>query len=159
PGHESFDVIREQLDALVSVTYEHDSWVLDEGGSPEVRALADERGVKYFTRKGVAGWNEPHPPFQIATKAGNVNAWLDDIDQRGIEYDVFVQFDIDHRPRADYLDRVLGHFREPDVAWVQAPSVCGNLDNWAARGLAEQDMVFQGPLQMGFYGASRTPFI
>jgi cellulose synthase (UDP-forming) len=159
PGHESLDVIREQLDALVGVTYPHDSWVLDEGGSPEVWALAEARGVTYFTRKGVAGWNEPDPPFQAATKAGNVNAWLDYVGELGIDYDVFVQLDIDHRPRPDYLDRVLGHFRDPEVAWVQAPSVCGNLDNWAARGLAEQDMVFQGPLQMGFYGASRTPFI
>ena len=54
---------------------------------------------------------------------------------------------------------MLGYFRDPKVAWVQAPSVCGNLDNWAARGLAEQDMLFQGPLQMGFYGATSTPFI
>jgi cellulose synthase (UDP-forming) len=37
--------------------------------------------------------------------------------------------------------------------------VCGNLENWAARGLAEQDLIFQGPLQMGFYGATGTPFI
>jgi cellulose synthase (UDP-forming) len=159
PGHESIDVIRGQLEALENVTYPHDSWVLDEGGSPEVRALAEELGVRYFTRKEVARWNEPHPPFQKATKAGNVNAWLDFIDARELEYDVFVQLDIDHRPQPDYLDRVLGHFESSEVGWVQAPSVCGNLDNWAARGLAEQDMVFQGPLQMGFYGATRTPFI
>ena len=31
--------------------------------------------------------------------------------------------------------------------------------SWTARGLAEQDLVLQGPLQMGFYGHSRTPFI
>jgi cellulose synthase (UDP-forming) len=159
PSHESLDVIREQFDALQSVAYPHDSWVLDEGASPEVRALAEERGVRYFTRKDVERWNQPHPPFQTATKAGNVNAWLDYIDELELEYDVFVQFDIDHRPRPDYLDRVLGYFSDPDVAWVQAPSVCGNLDNWAARGLAEQDMLFQGSLQMGFYGATRTPFI
>lgn len=159
PGHESLEVIRGQLEALRSVTYEHDSWVLDEGASPEVEALAEELGVYYFTRKGVSRWNEPHPPFQRATKAGNVNAWLDYIAELDLEYDVFVQLDIDHRPRPDYLDRVLGYFRDPAVAWVQAPSVCGNLDNWAARGLAEQDMLFQGPLQMGFYGATRTPFI
>lgn len=157
PGHESLDVIREQLDALQRVSYPHDSWVLDEGYSPEVRALAQERGVLYFTRKGVEYWNQPRPPFQAKTKAGNVNAWLDYVADE--DYDIFVQFDIDHQPRPDYLDRVLGYFGSPEVAWVQAPSVCGNLDNWTARGLAEQDMIFQGPLQMGFYGASRTPFI
>jgi cellulose synthase (UDP-forming) len=159
PGHESLEVIRGQLESLARVTYEHDSWVLDEGASRDVQALAAEYGVRYFTRKGVERWNAPGPPFQRATKAGNVNAWLDHLDDLGVDYDVFVQLDIDHRPRPDYLDRVLGHFRDPKVAWVQAPSVGGNLDNWAARGLAEQDMLFQGPLQMGFYGATATPFI
>jgi cellulose synthase (UDP-forming) len=159
PDHESLDVIGEQLDALRAVDYPHDSWVLDEGGSDEVRALAEARGVNYFTRRGIERWNQPRPPFQRATKAGNVNAWLDHVVALGLDYEVFVQLDIDHRPRADYLDRVLGYFRDRRVAWVQAPSVIGNLDNWAARGLAEQDLVFQGPLQMGFYGTTGTPFI
>ena len=159
PSSESLEVIAEQLDALRAVDYPHDSWVLDEGGSDEVRALARARGVKYFTRKGIGRWNQPQPPFQRATKAGNVNAWLDHAAALGLDYEVFVQLDIDHRPRPDYLDRVLGYFQDPQIAWVQAPSVVGNLDNWAARGLAEQDLVFQGPLQMGFYGANGTPFI
>ena len=159
PSSESLDVIEGQLVALRNVEYPHDSWILDEGGSDEVRALADEHGVNYFTRGGVEAWNQPAPPFQAKTKAGNVNAWLDHVDSLGRDYEVFVQLDVDHRPRADYLDRVLGYFRDRAVAWVQAPSVCGNLENWTARGLAEQDLIFQGPLQMGFYGATGTPFI
>lgn len=159
PSHESLDVIRAQLEALQRVRIEHDSWVLDEGGMPEVRAIAEELGVRYFTRAGIERWNEPGPPFQRKTKAGNVNSWLDHLAELGVEYEVFVQLDIDHRPEADYLERVLGYFRSPEIGWVQAPSVCGNRQNWAARGLAEQDMLFQGPLQMGFYGASGTPFI
>lgn len=159
PAHESVEVITKQLDALRSVSYPHDSWILDEGGSAEVRALAQYRGVRYFSRHGVERWSQPKPPFQAKTKAGNVNAWLDHVEELGLDYDVFVQLDIDHRPRAEYLDRVLGYFRDRSVAWVQAPSVCGNLEDWTARGLAEQDLIFQGPLQMGFYGATGTPFI
>jgi cellulose synthase (UDP-forming) len=159
PSTESMAVISQQLRALRRVQYPHDSWILDEGASAEVRALALSCGVKYFSRCGVAHWNQPEPPFQASTKAGNVNAWLDHIAHLGHDYEVFVQLDIDHRPRVDYLDHVLGYFRDSEVAWVQAPSVCGNLENWAARGLAEQDLIFQGPLQMGFYGATRTPFI
>jgi cellulose synthase (UDP-forming) len=159
PALESLPVIREQLEALRGVTYPHDSWILDEGGSPDVRALAEEHGVRYFTRHGIERWNQPAPPFQAATKAGNVNAWLDHLASLGIDYEVFVQLDIDHTPRPDYLDRVLGYFDDATVGWVQAPSVCGNLDSWTARGLAEQDLIFQGPLQMGFYGATGTPFI
>lgn len=159
PSSESIAVIRRQLEALRQVRYPHDSWVLDEGDSPQVRALAQSLGVRYFTRRGVERWNQPQPPFQVATKAGNVNAWLDHLDALGEDYEVFVQLDIDHTPRPDYLDRVLGYFRDSKIAWVQAPSVCGNLENWTARGLAEQDLIFQGPLQMGFYGATQTPFI
>ena len=159
PSHETLDVIAAQLEALTRVRYPHDSWVLDEGGDPDVEALAAELGVRYFTRKGRSAWNQPGAPFQAKTKAGNVNAWLDHVGMLGIDYDVFVQMDIDHHPIPEYLDRTLGYFDDPAVAWVQAPSVCGNLDRWTARGLAEQDLVLQGPLQMGFYGHSRTPFI
>jgi cellulose synthase (UDP-forming) len=159
PSHESLNVIAAQLEALTRVRYPHDSWVLDEGGNADVQALAAEYGVRYFTRKGRPAWNRPGPPFQAKTKAGNVNAWLDHVGTEGIDYDIFVQLDIDHHPTPNYLDRTLGYFDDPAVAWVQAPSVCGNLEHWTARGLAEQDLVLQGPLQMGFYGHSRTPFI
>jgi cellulose synthase (UDP-forming) len=159
PSHETLDVITEQLKALKSVRYPHDSWVLDEGADPNIEALAHKLGVRYFTRKGQPIWNQPGPPFQAKTKAGNVNAWLDHVEVQGIDYEVFVQLDIDHRPSPEYLDRTLGYFGDPQVAWVQSPSVCGNLDSWTARGLAEQELVLQGPLQMGFYGHTRTPFI
>jgi cellulose synthase (UDP-forming) len=159
PSHETLEVIEGQLIALTQVSYPHDSWVLDEGADPEVERLAGRLGVHYFARSGVANYNRPSPPFQAKTKAGNVNAWLDHIASEGVGYDVFVQLDIDHRPRRDYLERTLGYFDDPDVAWVQAPSVYADLHPWTARGLTEQDLLLQGPLQMGFYGHSRTPFI
>ncbi len=159
PSHETLDVIADQLRAMTQVRYPHDSWVLDEGADPDVERLALELGVHYFTRKGKPLWNQPGPPFQAKTKAGNVNAWLDFVEMEGLDYEIFVQLDIDHRPAPHYLERTLGYFDDPEVAWVQAPSVCSNLDRWTARGLAEQDLALQGPLQMGFYGHSRTPFI
>jgi cellulose synthase (UDP-forming) len=157
PSHESIDVIERQLRAIAAVRYPHDSWVLDEGGDPDVERIARALGVRYFTRRGVPRWNQPGPPFQARTKAGNVNAWLDAIADD--DYEFFVQLDIDHRPRPGYLEATLGHFADPRVAWVQAPSVNANLESWTARGQAEQDVVLQGPLQMGFYGHSGTPFI
>ncbi|MBV9546218.1 MAG: glycosyltransferase, partial [Chloroflexi bacterium] len=156
PSHESSDVIRAQLEAMVRVRYPHDSWVLDEGNDPTVRDLASELGVRYFTRAGIDRYNQSQPPFKARTKAGNVNAWLD---AHGSNYEFFVQFDIDHHPEPEYLHRVLGYFHDQKVAWVQAPSVYGNLDNWVARGAAEQELVLQGPLQRGFFGHSETPFI
>ena len=159
PSHEAFEVIARQLLALTGVSYPHDCWVLDEGGDPQVEEFAAGLGVRYFTRSGLPHYNQPVPPFQARTKAGNVNAWLDHIASAGIDYDVFVQLDVDHRPSREYLERTLGYFNDPRVAWVQAPSVYADLDHWTARGLTEQDLIFHGPLQMGFYGHSHTPFI
>jgi cellulose synthase (UDP-forming) len=156
PSSETLDVIVAQLEALVRVRYPHESWILDEGDDPAVRAAAARLGVRHFTRKGSARYNQDEPPFKAKTKAGNVNAWLD---AHGQDFEFFVQLDVDHRPCPEFLDRVLGYFADPTVAWVQAPSIYGNLDNWYARGAAEQELVLQGPLQQGFYGASHTPFI
>ena len=159
PSSESTDVVEGQLAALAALTYPCDAWLLDEGNRPELRELCRAYGVRHFSRLGHPEWNEPGPPFQAKTKAGNVNAWIDHVLETGIEYDVFVQLDIDHRPVPGYLEHTLGHFDDPSVGWVQAPSVCGNLQHWTARGQAEQETALQGPLQMGFFGHSRTPFI
>ncbi|MDQ3809680.1 MAG: glycosyltransferase, partial [Chloroflexota bacterium] len=157
PAQETLEVIESQLAALARVTYRHDSWVLDEGDDAAVRAAAERHGVRYFSRRGIERYNQPLPPFKARTKAGNVNAWLD---AHGAAYDFFVQLDVDHLPRPDYLHRVLGYFGDPGVAWVQAPSLYGNLRaSWVARGAAEQELVLQGPLQQGFFGHSETPFI
>ncbi|MDP3962780.1 MAG: glycosyltransferase, partial [bacterium] len=156
PHKESINVIERQLKAMVGVSYPHDSWVLDEDNDMRVQLLAIRYRVKYFSRKGVEKYNQPHLPFQAKTKAGNVNAW---IDAHGEDYEFFTQLDIDHNPRRDYLNHVLGHFGDEKVAWIQAPSIYGNLNQWTARGAAEQEAVLQGPLQMGFYGWSKTPFI
>jgi len=157
PAKESLAVIERQLIAMTKVTYPHDSWILDENNNKQVRALAKKYRVKYFTRKGIERYNQPEPPFKAKTKAGNVNAWLHHVRRR--RYDYFVQLDVDHVPKPEYLDKVLGYFRDPKVAWVQAPSVYNNLGFWTARGAAEQELTFQGPLQMGFYGHCEMPFI
>jgi len=156
PSKESMEVIERQLETMVRVCYSHDSWVLDEENNPQVKTLANRLGIKYFSRKGIEKYNQPHPPFQAKTKAGNVNAWLDAF---GWQYDFFTQLDIDHNPSPDYLDMVLGYFINSEIAWVQAPSIYGNLEEWTARGAAEQELVLQGPLQMGFYGWNQRPFI
>ncbi len=157
PSQESIDIVERQLKSMVEITYPHDSWILDEGNSPQIKRLARSYGVNYFTRKGIRKYNQKTPPFKAKTKAGNVNAWLEHVKRR--KYDFFVQFDIDHNAKPNYLNKTLGYFRDPEVAWVQAPSVYKNRDSWVARGSSEQELALQGPLQMGFYGHSDTPFI
>jgi len=165
PGAESLQIVERQMRAMKRIRYHHDSWILvDKEDSPEIARLARELGVNYFSRhdvdtwgaEQVSAWNQPQAPFAAKTKAGNVNSWLDAFGER---YSHFTQLDIDHTPVPGYLDQVLGYFVDPLVAWVQAPSVYGNHELWTARGSSEQELVLQGPLQMGFFGFSRTPFI
>ncbi len=165
PGSESLEIVKRQMLAMKNIRYPHESWILvDKVHSPKIKALATSLGILYFSRHDVAtwgqeqvdAWNQPQPPFKAKTKAGNVNSW---IDAYGHLYSHFTQLDIDHIPIPSYLDRVLGFFLDPKVKWVQAPSVYGNLGEWTARGSAEQELVLQGPLQMGFFGFCRTPFI
>lgn len=157
PSKESIEIVEKQLQAMPGITYPHDSWILDEGNSSEIKKLAKKYGVKYFSRRGVRKYNQLLPPFKKKTKAGNVNAWLDHVKWR--KYDFFVQLDIDHLPKPNYLNKTLGYFKDQTVAWVQAPSIYKNRSFWTSRGAAEQELILQGPLQMGFYGHSQTPFI
>lgn len=157
PSKESIDVLEKTLEGMVTVTYPHDNWVLDEENDPSVKKLCQKLGVKHFSRKGVPKYNQNCYPFKAKTKAGNYNAWLDAVGY--VKYNIIVQLDIDHVPIPSYLEEVLGHFRDPMVAWVQAPSLYGNFEHWTALGSTEQELVLQGPLQMGFYGFCHTPFI
>src|SRR5712691_3752185 len=165
PGSESLEFVKRQMLAMKNIRYPHDSWILvDKVHSPEIESLAQSLGIHYFSRQDttcwsteqIASWNQAGPPFKAKTKAGNVNSW---IDAYGHLYSHFTQLDLDHIPISSYLDRVLGFFLDPKVKWVQAPSVYGNLGKWTARASTEQELVLQGPLQMGFFGFCRTPFI
>ena len=157
PAKESLEIIEKQLAALVAVEYPHDSWILDEGNNKQIKKLARKYGVKYFSRKGKKKYNQETYPFMAKTKSGNINAWLHHA--KRYKYEYFVQLDIDHIPHPDYLHKTLGQFRDKKVGWVQAPSVYNNLQYWAARGSAEQDLGLHGPVQMGFYGNSDAPVI
>ena len=157
PSSESLKVIEKQFQAMSQIAYPHDNWILDEGNSKAVKLLARKYKIKYFSRKGISKYNQKTFPYEAKSKAGNVNAWIDRVKRRKYEY--FVQLDIDHNPDPKYLDKALGHFRDPRVAWVQSPSVYKNLNNWIARGSAEQEMGMHGPLQMGFYAFTGLPLI
>ncbi|MEZ4572160.1 MAG: glycosyltransferase [Thermomicrobiales bacterium] len=157
PSSESLDVLERTLAAMVAVRYPHDNWVLDEGGDDRVRELCDRYGAHYWSRRGIPEFNQPDWPFQAKTKSGNYNAWFNDVAYDA--YDFLVQLDTDHAPVPEYLDEVLGYFGDPDVAYVALPSVYWNLTDWTARGSSEQSQVFQGPMQMGYYGWARTPMI
>ena len=157
PSAESLDVLERTLAAMVAVSYPHHNVVLDEGGDNRVRELCQRYGASYFSRKGIARFNQPVWPFQAKTKSGNYNSWLSEVGYR--DYDFIVQLDTDHAPVPTYLDDVLGYFSDPEIAYVALPSVYWNLDEWTARGSSEQSQAFQGPIQMGYFGWAGTPMI
>jgi cellulose synthase/poly-beta-1,6-N-acetylglucosamine synthase-like glycosyltransferase len=61
--------------------------------------------------------------------------------------------DPDHVPVPSFLERTLGYFRDPDVAFVVAPQVYGNVfDNWIAHGASAQQYLFSGVVERGGNG-------
>ncbi|MGW7819855.1 glycosyltransferase family 2 protein [Streptomyces puniciscabiei] len=153
PSKEPLDVVEDTLQAMLRVTYyggSVDVWILDEGDDPAVRAVAARLGVHHFTRKGRPEYNRPWGIFRSRTKAGNHNAWRAEHERR---YDVVAQMDPDHVPLPCFLERTLGYFRDPDVAFVVAPQVYGNMyDNWIAHGASVQQYFFSGIVERGGNG-------
>ena len=125
-----------------------DLWILDEENDPRVRVLAAAYGIRHFTRAGINAYNQPSGPFAAKTKAGNLNAWRDQYEDA---YDVIGQMDSDHAPTPDFLERTLGYFADPDVAYVVAPQVYARnaARNWIARGADEQNFGFSAITQRG----------
>jgi hypothetical protein len=147
PSDESLALLEQSLAAMVAMDYPHDTWVLDEGDSPEVRALCARLGARHFTRRGRAEYSGEHGPFAARTKYGNLNAWL--AEWVSADYDLMASFDPDHVPERDYLTRTIGYFADPAVGYVQAPQFFYNQDaSFIARGAAEESYEFYSSLQM-----------
>jgi cellulose synthase (UDP-forming) len=152
PAREPLNVAERTLRAMLAVRYRGrvDVWILDEGNDPRVKEMARRLGVLYFTRKGIPEFNQPSGQFRAKTKAGNHNAWRYQFERY---YDVVAQMDPDHAPLPCFLKRTLGYFRDPDVAFVVAPQVYGNMyDNWVAHGASVQQYLFSGVVERGGNG-------
>jgi cellulose synthase/poly-beta-1,6-N-acetylglucosamine synthase-like glycosyltransferase len=153
PSKEPVALVRKTLEAALRIR--HDGtlhvWLLDEENDPTVRSVCDELGVYHFTRRHVESYNQPRGRFKARSKHGNYNAW---VDVNGDEYEFFVSVDPDHVPQANFCERLLGYFRDPDVAFVVGPQVYGNYDNFVTKGAESQQFVFHGLIQrMGnFFG-------
>ncbi|WP_432989035.1 glycosyltransferase family 2 protein [Dactylosporangium sp. CA-233914] len=152
PAKEPIDVVERSLRAMQRVRHDGrvDIWILDEGDDPRVKAMAKRLGVHHFSRKGRPEFNQEHGAFRAKTKSGNHNAWRATHEH---VYDVVAQMDPDHVPLPDFLERTLGYFRDPDVAFVVAPQVYGNMyDNWVVHGASVQQYLFSGLIERGGNG-------
>ncbi|MCB5165195.1 glycosyltransferase [Streptomyces bambusae] len=146
PGKEPLAMVRATLAAAVRIRHEGhlDVWLLDEGDDPEARLLCEELGVHHFTRKGVPAWNRDKGPHRAKTKHGNYNAWLA---MHGKDYEFFASVDTDHVPLPAFLERMLGYFRDPDVAFVVGPQVYGNYTEYVTRAAESQQYLFHSLIQ------------
>ena len=108
--------------------------LLDDGGSPEMEALARRHGARYVRRTVHTG-----------AKAGNINHAL-----RRLRAPIVVVFDCDHVPAPDFLERTLGHLADPRVGLVQTPQWYANAGTNAVAGAAAaQQALFFGPIARG----------
>ncbi|MCX2967347.1 MULTISPECIES: glycosyltransferase family 2 protein [Streptomyces] len=146
PGKEPLEMVRATLRAAVALRHDGplDVWLLDEGDDAAARALCAELGVRHFTRHGVPQWNRDTGVHRARTKHGNYNAWLA---RHGRDYDVFASVDTDHVPLPNYLERMLGFFRDPDVAFVVGPQVYGNYRKTVTKFAESQQFLFHALIQ------------
>jgi cellulose synthase (UDP-forming) len=151
PGAEPRQMLEQSLAALVAIDYPHDTWLLDEGGDPDMRGLCERLGVHYFTRWGRPEYQAERGRLQSGSKHGNYNTWLDTV---GFDrYDVLAAFDPDHIPRPEFLAHVLGYFRDPSIGYVQpAQAYYNQRASFIARGAAEETYAYYSAIQMASYG-------
>jgi cellulose synthase (UDP-forming) len=130
---EDIAVIERTVRAAVAMRGQHLTWVLDDGRSDEVQALAARLGAHYLRR-----------PDNEGAKAGNVNHALSIATG---EY--FAIFDADFVPKPEFLQETLPFFTDSRVAFVQTPQVYGNLRTLVSRGAAFMQSVFYRFVQPG----------
>jgi cellulose synthase (UDP-forming) len=109
-------------------------WLLDDGHSDEMRALAERRGAEYLRRD----WRE-------GAKAGNVNHAL-----RYADAPYVVVLDCDHVPAPHFLEATLGELEDERVAFVQTPQYYANAERGEIPAAAwSQQALFFGPIARG----------
>ena len=111
--NEERDILERTIVGAVSLDYPNFTvWVLDDGRRSWVAELAAAKGARYLTRA-----DNRH------AKAGNINAAL----QRTTS-DLILVLDADFVPRTHTLWRLVGFFRDPQIACVQTPQYFFNKD-------------------------------
>jgi cellulose synthase (UDP-forming) len=125
------------LAACRRIRYPHTTYLLDDTRDPRFRALAERHDAVCLELLDVPG-----------AKAGKINRALAMTNEEFV-----LVLDPDHVPFPEFLDRVLGHFGDDRVGFVQVSQAYYNQRrSFTAAGAAEQTYAFYGPGQMGLYG-------
>ena len=125
------------LAACRRIRYPHTTYLLDDTRDPRFRELAERHGAECLELLDVPG-----------AKAGKINRALAVTSE-----ELVLVLDPDHVPFPEFLDRVIGHFDDDHVGFVQVSQAYYNqARSFTAAGAAEQTYAFYGPGQMGLYG-------
>lgn len=136
PG-EPLEMFEQTLAACALVEYPHTTYLLDDTRDPRFRECAERHGAVWLELVDLPG-----------AKAGKINAAL-----ARTREDFILVLDPDHIPFPNFLHRVLGHFDDAGVGFVQVVQAYYNQRrSFTARAAAEQTYGFYGPMQMGLHG-------
>jgi cellulose synthase/poly-beta-1,6-N-acetylglucosamine synthase-like glycosyltransferase len=146
PDKEPIEMAERTLTAAKEIVYggKLDLWLLDEGNSDEAKEMCKRLGVNHFSRKGRGCLELDSGTFASKTKHGNHNRWLWEYAD---DYDVVMFVDTDHVPLPSMAERLLGYFRDPDVAFVVGPQFYGNQDNRITRWAESAQYLFHSVIQ------------
>ncbi|ROS58160.1 cellulose synthase (UDP-forming) [Frigoribacterium sp. PhB160] len=132
---EPLDLVMRTARAAQRIRGSHQTWILDDGARPALRALAEAEGIGVVTRS--SAWTADVPRH---AKAGNLNNAL-----MVTEGEFLLILDADQVPEPEILERTLGWFRDDDVALVQTPQWFVNTSD--SDPLGSQAPLFYGPIQ------------
>lgn len=136
PG-EPYEMFVRTLEAARAVRYPHTTYLLDDTSDPRFAELARTMGARHLEILDEPG-----------AKAGKINVALERTNEEFI-----LVLDPDHIPFPIMLDRVLGHFTDPEVGFVQVAQAYHNPgESFVARAAAEQTFAFYGPILQGMHG-------
>jgi cellulose synthase (UDP-forming) len=123
---EPIDIIKKTLRAAINMDYPHNVFVLDDGKSMEVEAIAKKLNVPRITRNTREG-----------AKSGNLN--------NGIKYsqaEFLAIFDADQVPKKKFITTLLPYMANSEVAMVQSPQHFVNTDYFIASGTSQAQEIF-----------------
>jgi cellulose synthase (UDP-forming) len=128
---------------MKAIHYPHTDYLCDEGNDPVLRQACEALSIRHITRV-----------VKKDAKAGNINNALEQATG-----EIAVVLDPDHEPSPYLLDRVLGHFEDPNVGFVQSVQAYRNQgDGMISDGAAKQTYLFYGPvmIRMNAYGTTQA---
>ncbi len=136
---EPLSVVRRTAIGAKAIRYPHKTYILDDGRRDEMKAMAESLGIGYIRRADNKN-----------AKAGNLNNAL-----KHTSGDFILQLDADHVPLPHVLDRLLGFFEDPNIAYAQAPQDFYNTDSFTHvvndgdHRLWEENRIFFSLIQAG----------